>query len=217
MVNSLGAFETIWALLGAVLIGIFMIGLLDHRYRTIFKMGVDSAAVIASFAADVALVAQFLQAARFRSLAGRRYGSFDIAHDILYRIDLLGIRIGYRNAELIFERHHQFDDIKAVATEVTQKTGLGRHLVGIDPHMLDHDFDNTSAMSLIWPPEYDARCRRAIFWLAPRRVAPMPGVQRLRTNSARSTRPLMPSYLQSISCASPVRRIDLMTVPRFNV
>src|SRR5690606_16714913 len=40
---------------------------------------------------------------------------------------------------------------------------------------------------------------------------------RLRTNSARKTRPFIPSNLQSISCASPVSRIDLMTVPRLSV
>ena len=41
--------------------------------------------------------------------------------------------------------------------------------------------------------------------------------QRLRTNSARSTRPLMASWRQSISCGSPVNRIDLMTVPTLSV
>lgn len=56
VVNTLGAFETISALLGAVLIGIFMIGLLEHRNRTIFKMGFDSAVVIASFAIGLALL-----------------------------------------------------------------------------------------------------------------------------------------------------------------
>lgn len=58
LMNTLGAFETVSALLGAVLIGIFMVGLLEHRNRTIFKMGLDSAAVIASFAAGVALLAR---------------------------------------------------------------------------------------------------------------------------------------------------------------
>src|SRR5690606_15837938 len=53
-------------------------------------------------------------------------------------------------------------------------------------------------------------------------VKPPPGAgaipaYRLRTNSARSTSPLIPSYLQSISCASPVRRIDLISVPRLSV
>lgn len=50
VVNTLSTFETISALLGAVMIGLFIIGLLEHRNRTIFRMGVDSAAVMASFA-----------------------------------------------------------------------------------------------------------------------------------------------------------------------
>lgn len=54
-VNTLGPFETVSALLGAVLIGIFMVGLLEHRNRTIFKMGIDSASVIILFGMGVAL------------------------------------------------------------------------------------------------------------------------------------------------------------------
>lgn len=57
VMNTLGAFETISALLGAILIGIFMVGLLEHRNKTIFRMGIDSAAVIAVFALGVALLA----------------------------------------------------------------------------------------------------------------------------------------------------------------
>lgn len=57
VMNTLGAFETVSALLGAVLIGIFMVGLLEHRNRTIFKMGIDSAAVIMLFGLGVALLA----------------------------------------------------------------------------------------------------------------------------------------------------------------
>lgn len=57
VVNMLGPFETLSALLGAVLIGIFMVGLLEHRDRTIFRMGLDSAAVIVSFALGLALLA----------------------------------------------------------------------------------------------------------------------------------------------------------------
>lgn len=56
VMNRLGAFETASALLGAILIGIFMVGLLEHRNRTILKMGVDSAAVIALFAVGVAVL-----------------------------------------------------------------------------------------------------------------------------------------------------------------
>src|SRR3546814_5940093 len=49
------------------------------------------------------------------------------------------------------------------------------------------------------------------------RTSLLPANYRLRTNSARSTSPLMPGYLQSISCASPVRRIEGMSVPRLSV
>lgn len=40
---------------------------------------------------------------------------------------------------------------------------------------------------------------------------------RLRTNSVRKTRPLIPSWRQSISSALSVRRMALMTVPCFKV
>jgi cation:H+ antiporter len=49
VINELGHFEVISALLGAGLIGIFMVGLLEHRDRTILQMGYDSAAVIVVF------------------------------------------------------------------------------------------------------------------------------------------------------------------------
>jgi cation:H+ antiporter len=54
VINTLGAFETLSALLGALLIGIFMVGLLERRDQTIFRMGIDSAAVFAVFALGVA-------------------------------------------------------------------------------------------------------------------------------------------------------------------
>lgn len=57
VMNTLGTFEAVSALLGAILIGVFMVGLLEHRNRTIFKMGIDSAVVIALFAVGVALLA----------------------------------------------------------------------------------------------------------------------------------------------------------------
>ncbi len=50
VLNALGRFETLLALLGAILIGVFMVGLLEHRDRTIFRMGVDSAVVMLLFA-----------------------------------------------------------------------------------------------------------------------------------------------------------------------
>lgn len=57
VLNALGVFEIVSALLGAVLIGIFMVGLLEHRNRTIGRMGLDSAAVMACFAAGVCALA----------------------------------------------------------------------------------------------------------------------------------------------------------------
>ncbi len=57
VLNTLGRFEIVSALLGATMIGLFIVGLLEHRDRTIFKMGVDSAAVILCFGLGVALLA----------------------------------------------------------------------------------------------------------------------------------------------------------------
>ncbi len=57
VINELGRFEVVSALLGATLIGIFMVGLLEHRDRTVFKMGYDSATVILLFGAGVGLLA----------------------------------------------------------------------------------------------------------------------------------------------------------------
>ncbi|NJR78686.1 sodium:calcium antiporter [Sphingomonas corticis] len=57
LMETLGSFETVSALLGATLIGVFMVGLLEHRDRTIWKMGVDSAVVILIFAAGSAVLA----------------------------------------------------------------------------------------------------------------------------------------------------------------
>lgn len=50
VIDELGKFEVVSALLGATLIAIFMVGLLEHRDKTILKMGYDSAAVIVIFA-----------------------------------------------------------------------------------------------------------------------------------------------------------------------
>jgi cation:H+ antiporter len=49
LINELSRFETISALLGAALTGIFLIGLLERRNPTIMKMGWDSLAVIILF------------------------------------------------------------------------------------------------------------------------------------------------------------------------
>ena len=59
VLNTLGDFEIVAALLGATLIGTFMVGLLERRDRTIFKMGIDSAVVILLFGMGTALLSTF--------------------------------------------------------------------------------------------------------------------------------------------------------------
>lgn len=49
VVNELGRFEAILALLGAVLTGVFLVGLLERRDPKIMRMGYDSLAVITVF------------------------------------------------------------------------------------------------------------------------------------------------------------------------
>ncbi len=58
VINVLGAFEIVSALLGAILIGTFLVGLLEHRDKTIFKMGYDSAAVMLMFVLGLGLLAR---------------------------------------------------------------------------------------------------------------------------------------------------------------
>lgn len=57
LIDQLGRFEVVSALLGASLIGVFLVGLLEHRDRTILKMGYDSAVVILLFALGLGLLA----------------------------------------------------------------------------------------------------------------------------------------------------------------
>jgi cation:H+ antiporter len=49
VVNELGRFEAFSALLGIVLIGAYLVGLLERRDATILRMGYDSLAVIVMF------------------------------------------------------------------------------------------------------------------------------------------------------------------------
>lgn len=57
VVNELGRFEVISALLGAMLIGVFLVGLLERRNRTVLHMGYDALVVVVLFLAGVALLA----------------------------------------------------------------------------------------------------------------------------------------------------------------
>lgn len=57
VINELGAFEALSAMLGALLIGILLVGLLERRDATILRMGYDSFAVIVLFLAGLGLLA----------------------------------------------------------------------------------------------------------------------------------------------------------------
>ncbi|HEX7061196.1 MAG TPA: hypothetical protein VF200_04450 [Woeseiaceae bacterium] len=53
---SIGAFEAVSALLGAMLTGVFLVGLLERRNPTIMRMGSDSLAVMLLFAGGVVIL-----------------------------------------------------------------------------------------------------------------------------------------------------------------
>lgn len=57
VINELGRFETVSALLGAAMIGIMLVGLLERRNTTILRMGYDSLTVIVLFFCGLGLLA----------------------------------------------------------------------------------------------------------------------------------------------------------------
>jgi cation:H+ antiporter len=56
VLNEVGAFSTLAALLGILATGLFLAGLLERRHRTVLRMGVDSIAVLAAYAARLFLL-----------------------------------------------------------------------------------------------------------------------------------------------------------------
>ena len=56
VINELGRFEILSALLGAILTGVFMVGLLEHRNLRVMRMGYDSLAVMVFFGCGLALL-----------------------------------------------------------------------------------------------------------------------------------------------------------------
>jgi cation:H+ antiporter len=56
LINELSRFETVSALLGALLTGVFLVGLLERRNPTVMKMGWDSLAVLVLFAGGLAML-----------------------------------------------------------------------------------------------------------------------------------------------------------------
>lgn len=56
--NEVGQFSLVAALLGALLAGLFLVGLIERRDRTVARMGVDSLAVIVCYCAGLFLLYQ---------------------------------------------------------------------------------------------------------------------------------------------------------------
>ena len=56
VINEIGAFEAVSAMLGVLLTGILLVGLLERRNPTLFRAGYDSLAVIVTFVAGVVLL-----------------------------------------------------------------------------------------------------------------------------------------------------------------
>jgi cation:H+ antiporter len=56
VINELGGFEILSALLGAMLTGIFMVGLLEHKNPRVLQMGYDSLAIMILFVCGLVLL-----------------------------------------------------------------------------------------------------------------------------------------------------------------
>jgi hypothetical protein len=57
---------------------------------------------------------------------------YDGLCDIIWNLDI----------KFFFERHHQFDCIKAVGTQIVDQAGIYSHLFWLNAQMLDDDFFN---------------------------------------------------------------------------
>lgn len=56
VIEELGGFEVVSALLGSSLVALYIVGLLEHRNPVVLRMGYDSLAVLLTFAGGVALL-----------------------------------------------------------------------------------------------------------------------------------------------------------------
>src|SRR5436309_5424952 len=60
----------------------------------------------------------------------------DVLDGFLHARDLLGVLVGDLDAELLFERHHQFDGVERIGSEVVDERGIRRHLFLIHAELL---------------------------------------------------------------------------------
>src|ERR1019366_936295 len=68
---------------------------------------------------------------------------FGVRLDVLDRFfdagDLLGVLVGDFDPELFLERHHQFDGVERVGTQIVDKRRVRRHLFFVDPELFHND------------------------------------------------------------------------------
>src|SRR6266851_1498542 len=64
---------------------------------------------------------------------------FDELHGVFHGDDLLCSVVGDLAAELLFERHDQFDGVEAVGAQIVNETGIVRDLGLVDAQVLHHD------------------------------------------------------------------------------
>src|SRR5689334_6146831 len=67
----------------------------------------------------------------------------DLLVEVVHRVpdgaELLGIFVGDVDVELLLERHHELDRVRAVGAEVLHEAGLAGELLALDAQLLDDD------------------------------------------------------------------------------
>ena len=90
-----------------------------------------------------------------RGVTGRRrvsdYVLGDVGDGVADGLDLLGLLVGDRDAELLLERHDELDDVERVGAEVVDERGLLGDVVLLDVELLDDDCLRPSRRSLRVP------------------------------------------------------------------
>src|SRR3546814_4852417 len=97
----------------------------------------------------------------------------DVVDRLLHRSDLLGFLVGDLALEFFFERHHQFDGVERVGTEVVDEGSAVADLFFLDAQLFDDDFldaffdaahwllrseEHTSELQSLMPISYAVFC-----------------------------------------------------------
>ena len=64
---------------------------------------------------------------------------FDVVHSVFYRVDLLCVLIGNFEVKRFFERHHEFDDVERIRTQIVNERRIIVDLVLVHAELLDND------------------------------------------------------------------------------